>query len=193
MAAIDRVIGAAVDSVKKSGVLEAGALMATVSVVNSDGTVTVTRGDDTYPKVRLLSGYRDPAAGDTVQILKTTGGWVCVGELRTTNPNTWTTLTLAANWSPFGGAYGAPSYRVNGDGTVSLSGMAGRSPTIAAPSTVLTLPVAIRPPFKQRFVTQVSSSAYAALDVNTDGTVVIGDYSGNAGWASLEPARYRIL
>lgn len=193
MAAIDRVIGAAVDSVKKSGLVEAGVLMATVSVVNSDGTVTVTRGADTYPKVRLLSGYRDPTVSDIVEILKTAGGWVCVGKLRTTNPNTWTTLTLGANWTPFGSPYGTPAYRANSDGTVSLSGMAQRVVTVASPSTVLTLPVAIRPPFKQRFVTEVSSTAMAALDVNTDGTVIVSDYSGNAGWAALDPVRYRIL
>lgn len=85
MAAIDRVIGAAIDGVKKSGVIEASALMATVSVVNADGTLTVTRGADTYPKVRCLSGYLGATVGDLVEILKTSGGWVAIGRLRTSN------------------------------------------------------------------------------------------------------------
>lgn len=79
----DIVLGAAVRRVKDSGVLEGQALMATVSTVNGDGTVDVARGDSAFPRVRCLSGYPSPAVGDTVEILRTAGGWVCLGVLVT--------------------------------------------------------------------------------------------------------------
>lgn len=80
MAGIDKILASAVDSVRKSGVIESGTLMGTVDAVGSDGTLSVSRGPDTYPRVRLLSGYA-PAAGDLVEILRTAGGWVCIGKL----------------------------------------------------------------------------------------------------------------
>lgn len=85
MAAIDALIGASVAAVKKSGVIEGSALMATVSAVGTDGTVTATRGTDSYPKVRVLSGYQAPQAGDLVELLRAAGGWVCIGKLMTSN------------------------------------------------------------------------------------------------------------
>jgi len=81
----DRLVSAVLRKVKQSGLLESGVLKATVSAVNPGGTVTVTRGADTYPKVRLLSGYSTPKVGDAVQIMRTVGGWVCVGKVRTSS------------------------------------------------------------------------------------------------------------
>jgi hypothetical protein len=81
MAAVDKLLGAAVQSVKTSGLLESMARMGVVSAVNSDGTVDVSRAGDVFPSVRLLSGYESPVVGDTVQMVKTMGGWVCVGRL----------------------------------------------------------------------------------------------------------------
>lgn len=92
MAAIDVINASAIDAVKRSGVLEAGALMATVSTRNADGTITVTRGTDTYPNVRLLAGDPAPSVGDLVEILKTSGGWVCLGSLLTTKAPAGTVL-----------------------------------------------------------------------------------------------------
>lgn len=83
MPAIDKIILSAVEGVKKSGTIEAGTLMGTVTAVASNGTLTVERAPDVYPKVRILSGYIKPTIGDLVEILKTTGGWVCIGSLRT--------------------------------------------------------------------------------------------------------------
>lgn len=80
MAAIDFVVNAALENVKKSGLVESGALLATVASVPGGGVVSVNRGVDSYPKVRLLSGY-SAVVGDLVLILKTNGGWVCLGKL----------------------------------------------------------------------------------------------------------------
>ncbi|WP_458085805.1 H-type lectin domain-containing protein [Streptomyces malaysiensis] len=86
MTFLDKIIAGVTDSIRKSGMLESTTLMATVSAVGADGTITATRGDDTFPKVRILSGYWSPAVGDTVEISKTVGGWVCLGKLQTTRP-----------------------------------------------------------------------------------------------------------
>lgn len=80
MAALDHVVNAALEGVKKSGLVESGALLATVTSVPGGGVVSVSRAGDVYPKVRLLSGY-SAANGDLVLILRTNGGWVCLGKL----------------------------------------------------------------------------------------------------------------
>jgi hypothetical protein len=85
MSGLDKLLGASVDAVKRSGALEGNALMATVSVVNSGGTVDVTRAGDTYPNVRLLSGYLVPNVGDSVELLRSAGGWVCIGKVMTSS------------------------------------------------------------------------------------------------------------
>jgi hypothetical protein len=85
MAAVDKLLGAAVQSVKTSGLLESMARMGVVSAVNSDGTVDVSRSGDAFPSVRLLNEAEPPVVGDTVQMLKTMGGWVCVGKLATSS------------------------------------------------------------------------------------------------------------
>ncbi|MFF1812393.1 H-type lectin domain-containing protein [Streptomyces sp. NPDC058251] len=85
MSGLDRLLNASVDAVKKSGALENNAFMATVSVVNAGGTVDVTRAGDTFPSVRVLSGYQVPAVGDNVELLRSAGGWVCVGKLMTSS------------------------------------------------------------------------------------------------------------
>ncbi|MEU9560347.1 H-type lectin domain-containing protein [Streptomyces fumanus] len=85
MPGLDSLLSASVDAVKKSGALENGALMATVTAVNSDGTVDCSRAEDDYPSVRVLSGYPSPAVGDRVELLRSAGGWVCVGKLMTSN------------------------------------------------------------------------------------------------------------
>lgn len=84
--AADRLVNAVLKKVKDSGLLYSGTFMATVSAVGSNGTLTVTRGADTFPDVRLLSGYAHPMVGDTVEIMRTASGWVCLGVLQTARP-----------------------------------------------------------------------------------------------------------
>ncbi|MFD5308177.1 hypothetical protein [Streptomyces ardesiacus] len=79
----DRIVTAVLRAVRTSGLLEANTLSAVVSVVNSDGTVDVTRNDSTYPRVRRLSGYSSPSVGQRVIIQKTSAGWVCLGSYLT--------------------------------------------------------------------------------------------------------------
>jgi hypothetical protein len=105
MSGLDRLLNASVDAVKKSGVLENNAFMATVSVVNAGGTVDVTRAGDTFPSVRVLSGYMVPSVGDSVELLRSAGGWVCIGKLMTSSApriqsSTFTqAATTAGSWT----------------------------------------------------------------------------------------------
>ena len=80
---IDTVVSTVLGSVRKSGLLESFLVSGQVSTIGTDGTVTVTRGSDTYPKVRVLSGYLSPSVGDTVSILRGVSGWICPGRWRT--------------------------------------------------------------------------------------------------------------
>lgn len=82
---LDTILNAAVDAVKRSGLLESIARMGTVSALHgSNGTVDVTRPDGTYLGVRVLSSYPSPAVGDRVIVIRTMGGWVCVGKVLST-------------------------------------------------------------------------------------------------------------
>lgn len=188
---IDTIIQASVDGVKRAGVAQAGALMANVSAVGTDGTVTVTRGTDTYPLVRILSGYINPVVGDAVEILHTAGGWVCLGALLTYNPGTWKPLTLNSGWTTFSG-YATPAYRLSSDGMCYLRGLAQKAAGAASGASVCTLPAEARPATKRRFVAQVSGTLFGSLTISADGTVVIGDFTGTASWATLDPAIYSL-
>lgn len=98
MPRIDQLISAAVDAVRRSGALEEMTLTGVVSAVGSDGTVTVARDTDTYPKVRLLSALGRPTVGDLVVIHRGLGGWTCLGVAQTSNaPRIQRGTVLASN------------------------------------------------------------------------------------------------
>jgi hypothetical protein len=82
---LDRIITAVIDNIKKSGLLAQGTLSGTVSAVGADGTVTVTRNADTYPKVRLVGALTRPVVGSQVLIHRTIGGWVLLGRAQTSS------------------------------------------------------------------------------------------------------------
>ena len=82
----DKLVSAVIAKIKNSGLLESGTFMATVTAVNFNGTITVSRGSDTFPDVRLLSGFVSPKVGDRVEIMRTLGGWVCLGMIQSTTP-----------------------------------------------------------------------------------------------------------
>lgn len=60
---LDRIIAVVIDNIKKSGLLAQGTLSGTVSAVGTDGTVTVTRNADTYPKVQPAGVLHKPCRG----------------------------------------------------------------------------------------------------------------------------------
>lgn len=163
---------------------------AIVSTVGTDGTVTTSDGIT----ARRMATYVTPTAGETIVVsISSSGNWLAHGRIAaTTTAGTWQTLTLSGGWTAFGSPYWTPSYRINGDGTVSLSGLAKAPASAATPQTLCTLPAAIAPTSKSRFSTEVANGIHGALDINITGAVQIQDYAGNAGWAALDGVQYRL-
>ncbi|MEU3990079.1 hypothetical protein AB0F24_17180 [Streptomyces platensis] len=163
---------------------------AIVATVNTDGTVVTSDGII----ARRMATYVTPTAGETIVVsISSSGNWLAHGRIAaTTTAGTWQTLTLSGGWTTFGSPYWTPSYRINGDGTVSLSGLAKAPASAATPQTLCTLPAAITPTSKSRFPTEVATGIHGVLDVNTSGALQIQDYSGNAGWAALDGVQYRL-
>lgn len=166
--------------------------LAVVATVGTDGTVTTTDGII----ARRMATYLTPSAGDTVVVsISSSGNWLAHGRTApATTAGTWQPLTLAGGWTVYGTPYWTPGYRINGDGTVSLSGLAKAPASALQPQTFCTLPAAIVPTSKSRFPTEVASGAHGVIDVNATGTgtLQIQDYSGNATWAALDGVRYRL-
>lgn len=164
---------------------------AIVQTISSDGTVTTSDGIT----ARRAATYLTPAAGDQIVLTQSgAGNWLAAGRLApASTAGTWQPISLASGWTAWGSPYWTPAYRINGDFTVSLSGMA-RAPAggLATPANVGTLPAGV-PPTKARFTTEVGTGIFGAIDVNTSGVIQILDYSGNASWASLDIIHYRLL
>ncbi|MET7795634.1 hypothetical protein [Streptomyces decoyicus] len=163
---------------------------AIVSTVNTDGTVVTSDGII----ARRMATYVTPTVGETIVVsISSSGNWLAHGRIAaTTTAGTWQTLTLSGGWTAFGSPYWTPSYRINGDGTVSLSGLVKAPASAATPQTLCTLPAAIAPTSKSRFPTEVANGIHGALDINITGVVQIQDYAGNAGWAALDGVQYRL-
>ncbi|MFK8850513.1 hypothetical protein [Streptomyces sp. Ac-502] len=164
--------------------------LAVVATVGSDGTITTTDGII----ARRMATYLSPAAGDTIVVsVSSSGNWLAHGcTAPATAAGTWQPITLSGGWTTYGTPYWAPSYRINGDGTVSLSGLAKAPVSAGQPQTLCTLPAAIVPASKSRFPTEVASAIHGVLDVNATGTLQIQDYAGNATWAALDGVQYRL-
>ncbi|MFD7661088.1 hypothetical protein [Streptomyces sp. NPDC059788] len=165
--------------------------LAVVATIGTDGTVTTTDGII----ARRMATYLTPAAGDTVVVsISSSGNWLAHGRTAASSTaGTWQPLTLSGGWTVYGTPYWTPSYRINGDGTVSLSGLAKAPASALQPQTLCTLPTAIVPTSKSRFPTEVASAIHGVLDVNATGSLQVQDYSGNATWAALDGVRYRLI
>lgn len=164
---------------------------AVVATVGTDGTVTTTDGI----VARRLGTYSTPTVGDTILVSVNAGGaWVALGRFTpATTAGNWQPLPLNTGWTAWGSPYYSPSYCLWGDGTASLCGLAKAPASTTGAATVGTLPVEARPAFKVRFWTEVLAGVGAVLDINANGTIQIGDYSGTATWTALDPAsHYRL-
>ncbi|KOU30229.1 hypothetical protein ADK53_28890 [Streptomyces sp. WM6373] len=164
--------------------------LATVASIQATGTVTTTDG----VVARRTDLYVTPVVGDTIILtVSGMGNWLALGRVApVTTAGTWQALTYNGTWSAWGAPHYSPAYRINGDGTVSLSGLAKAPGSTTGTSTIATLPTAARPAQKARFSTIVNPGVNGALDVNTDGTIQITDYSGTAIWATLDGATFRL-
>lgn len=167
---------------------------ATVTLVNTDGTVTVAG----IPAVRCLDTYQGPAVGDLIVISQSSiGNWLAHGRLAGAT-RTWTTLPLSSGWAVLSGYY-TPAYRIWDDGTASLCGLASMSGSLPSGTVVATLPTAARPASQVRFPVQVVLGFYGVMTLYPDGRVTLGDFSGTLSatgqkWAEFDVAsHYRLI
>ncbi|WP_411102434.1 hypothetical protein [Streptomyces sp. cmx-4-9] len=166
--------------------------MAVVATIQTaTGTITTTDGII----ARRTDLYVTPVVGDTIILtVSGVGNWLAVCRMApVSTAGTWQALTYSGTWSAWGSPYYSPAYRINGDGTVSLCGMARAPASTTGTSTIATLPAAARPAQGVRLGTIVNSSVISALLVNADGTIQIADYTGTALWAALDGVTLRII
>lgn len=145
----------------------------TVTAVNSDGTVDV----GTIRARRIADAYPAPAVGDQVVISQSgTGNWIALGRTASTT-RAWTPFTLSSGWTA-NASYYTPAYRLWGDGTASLCGLAQMSGTLASGQTVATLPAEACPAAQVRVSVQVAVGFFGVMTIFTNGTIQLGDFSG---------------
>ncbi|WP_328313078.1 hypothetical protein OG432_24365 [Streptomyces sp. NBC_00442] len=164
--------------------------LAVVATVNTDGTIITTDGIT----VRRSDMYATPTVGDTIVVtVSSAGNWFTSGRIApTTTAGTWQPLTFSGTWSAWGSPYYSPAYRINGDGTVSLCGLAKAPASTTSASVIANLPAAARPVSKCRFATEINTSLFAVLDIFPSGDIQISDFTGTASWAALDVARIRL-
>ncbi|WP_109030175.1 hypothetical protein [Streptomyces rubrogriseus] len=161
---------------------------AVVTAVGTDGTVAA----DEIPAIRCLQSYLAPAVGDVIVISQSSmGNWLAHGRLTSTTP-AWTTLPLAGGWTA-NASYYAPAYRLWGDGTASLCGLAQMSGTLTSGTTVATLPLEAQPAAGVRAAVQVAIGYFGAMTISTNGAIQLGDFSGTLPTTGNKYAEYDVF
>ncbi|WP_327738467.1 hypothetical protein OG749_36395 [Streptomyces nojiriensis] len=165
--------------------------LAVVASIQTTGTVTTTDG----VVARRTDMYVTPLVGDTIILtVSGMGNWLAVGRIApSTTAGTWQALTYNGTWSAWGSPFYSPAYRIEGDGTVSLSGLARAPAATSGVSTVATLPVPARPAAAVYRSILVNAGVNGTLMIDTDGTMQIRDYTGTAGWAAFDGVTFRII
>ncbi|NED31127.1 hypothetical protein [Streptomyces sp. SID8499] len=148
--------------------------LATVSIVNSDGTLEVQEAPGIT--IRRLASYTTPLVGDVIVISQSSSGnWLACG--RTAASGTaWTPITLASGWAP-NASYYTPAYRLWGDGTASLCGLAFMTGTLTSGTVAATLPAAARPASQVRAAAQVATGYFGVVTLFPNGDVTVGDFN----------------
>ncbi|WP_442803668.1 hypothetical protein OG411_30095 [Streptomyces pseudogriseolus] len=145
---------------------------AIVQTVNADGTVTTVDGI----VARRMHTYLAPAAGDVIVVtVSSAGDWLAAGRMAS-GDGAWTAFTLAGTWTPNVNYY-TPSYRVNGDGTASLCGLASMSGALTAGMVVATLPTAARPAKSVRVTVQVAVGYFGVMTIAPNGDITLNDFN----------------
>ena len=145
---------------------------AIVQTVNADGTVTTVDGI----VARRMHTYLAPAAGDVIVVtVSSAGDWIAAGRMAS-GDGAWTPFTLAGTWTPNANYY-TPSYRVNGDGTASLCGLASMSGALTSGMVVATLPTAARPAKSVRVTVQVAVGYFGVMTIAPTGDITLNDFN----------------
>ncbi len=186
--------------------------LATVTAVNTDGTVTV----DSAMSVRRMDTYQAPTVGDVVVISQSSSGnWRAEGRLSTGADTGWTTATLATGFAHDGNSNGNVQYRAAFVGGVRMMqwrggvGITYSGNSIQNGGLILTgaLGASLRPPSRRSLTAACSAATSSSLslkvDFQTDGTVQIVGTTTNTSdtystpiirppWVSLNGLQYNL-
>ncbi|MCT2594231.1 hypothetical protein LHJ74_30725 [Streptomyces sp. N2-109] len=168
---VDSLNESAVDAVMKSGLAKRLSRSAVVIAVRSDFTVDVHTGNDEIltERVRVL-GY-GVEVGDSVTILRTAGGWVCLGVQMGTYSTQWTNFSLASWQQPFGNGFRQPRYRRIGS-AVEMEGVVEFKQDVGGGQMGLFyLSGDCSPPMRVALTVSRSSGNFCQLVVEPDGLV----------------------
>ncbi|MFF5609245.1 hypothetical protein ACFY65_23140 [Streptomyces cellulosae] len=145
---------------------------AIVQTVNADGTVTTVDGI----VARRMHTYLAPAEGDVIVVtVSSVGDWLAAGRMAS-GDGAWVPFTLAGTWTANANYY-TPAYRLNGDGTASLSGLASMSGALTSGMVVATLPAAARPAKNVRVTVQVAVGYFGVMTIAPNGEITLNDYN----------------
>ena len=173
--------------------------LATVTAVNTDGTVEV---DDAF-NVRRMDGYQAPAVNDVIVISQSSSGnWVAHGRTAaTTAPaGAWTTIPLASGFTSTHTVFGPAQYRIvtaYGSTRVELRGSVDATSSVTAQTNFSTaLPAAARPTVTRTWIGRrnysLDTKGVAVMEIQTSGVMsVFGSASPNqTDWFALDGCHY---
>lgn len=189
---IDLVNASAVEAVRKSGMTVEVAKSAVVeSVDNAAGLCSVRvddNGDEIYENVRLIGG--GVMVPDLVTILRTAGGWVCLGpQLGAWNNTGWRTPSLQSALEPYPSRY-PPQYRRIGD-RVELRGMIRTTAAVGGSISLFFMQGDCRPQFRRVFTQPRSGGATYLMNIDPTGEVSTSSGAqGSAAFFSIETVFY---
>lgn len=174
MGMVDDITNSVMRRIRASGMLTENLLMGTVTAVGTTGTITVTHGIaipdhpeipsiSTYNKVRII-GQSRPTVGDSVQIAKAKGGWVCLGSLAPSNAPRIQSGTIATS---------------SGTGTQTATWIFGR-PFAGTPNITLTPVTTVPQNLSNIAVTSVSATGFT---IRVDRT---SSPSTNVAWIATD-------
>jgi hypothetical protein len=142
------------------------------AVVTAVGTGTITADGLAW---RCLETYARPAIGDVAVVSQSSNGNL-IAWGRTSSGATWTPVSLSGAWTA-NASYYTPAYRLWGDGTASLCGLASMSGTLASGTTVATLPAAATPAAQVRVTAQVAIGFFGVITITTAGAIQLSDFN----------------
>ncbi|MGW1828830.1 hypothetical protein ACWCO0_09690 [Streptomyces tubercidicus] len=172
-------------------------LLATVTAVNTGGTVDITTATGPVSAVRRLRSYAAPIVGDVVRVdRKADGNWLVTGAL-SAGISDWQALTMSGSFTANGGTSDPPPMaRLTTDGLLQLSGVVKGAATAGTAIQFATLPAGVTTSYWVRGTVQTSSvGQLAGIDVSPSGVCRLLPVAnhGASGWFQLDgvQGRYR--
>ncbi|HRN90082.1 MAG TPA: prepilin-type N-terminal cleavage/methylation domain-containing protein [Candidatus Saccharibacteria bacterium] len=116
---------------------------------------------------------------------KNTAGTSSYSATASATTQLWVTPTFQNNWSNYGSPYAAGAFTKTDSGIVILKGLLKRSGSVVNNETIFTLPEGYRPATQQAFIVEITGTASASIQIQTDGQVLASTDS-NATATSLD-------